>query len=71
MVIQITVPSALGIFFTHRYFSRLLIVSGTVIMMAIALLCQLFQHRAVNARILASMGGLYVTFALSAAINAP
>ena len=50
MMIQATIPTALGLFFTSWVFSRELIVSGVITMAAVAILLGLFSKNAVNAR---------------------
>jgi cation:H+ antiporter len=62
MMIQATVPTALGIYFTSWVFSRELIVSGVITMAAVALLLVLFSKNAVNARSLIPLAGLYALF---------
>ncbi|HXE20286.1 MAG TPA: sodium:calcium antiporter, partial [Castellaniella sp.] len=70
MMIQATIPSALGIFFTPWHFDGPLIVSGLVTMAAIAFLLLLFHRGAADARVLASVGGLYGVFALFVGLTA-
>jgi cation:H+ antiporter len=62
MMIQATIPTALGLFFTSWVFSRELIVSGFITMAAVAMLLWLFSRTAVNARALAPLAGLYAIF---------
>jgi cation:H+ antiporter len=62
MMIQATIPTAIGLFFTSWVFSRELIVSGVITMAAVAVLLGLFSKNAVNARSLAPLAGLYVVF---------
>lgn len=62
MMIQATVPTALGLFFTSWVFSRELIVSGVITMAAVAVLLWLFSKNAVNARSLTPLAGLYALF---------
>jgi cation:H+ antiporter len=62
MMIQATIPTALGIYFTSWVFSRELIVSGVVTMAAVAVLLVLFSKNAVNARSLIPLAGLYALF---------
>ncbi len=62
MMIQATVPSALGLFFTSWIFSRELIVSGVVTMAAVAVLLGLFSRNSVNGRWLLPLAGLYAIF---------
>jgi len=62
MMIQATIPTALGLFFTSWMFSRELIVSGIITMVAVAMLLALFSKNAVNARWLTPLAGLYALF---------
>jgi cation:H+ antiporter len=62
MMIQATVPTALGLFFTSWIFSRQLIISGVVTMMAVAVLLVLFSKNSVNARSLVPLSLLYGMF---------
>ena len=62
MMIQATVPSALGLFFTSWMLSRELIVSGVVTALAVALLLWLFSRNAVSCRSLMPLAGLYAVF---------
>jgi cation:H+ antiporter len=62
MMIQATIPTALGIYFTSWVFSRELIVSGVITMAAVAVLLVLFSKNAVNARSLIPLAGLYALF---------
>lgn len=62
MMIQATVPSALGLFFTSWLFSRELIVSGAITMLAVAILLGLFSRKSVSARALVPLAGLYAAF---------
>jgi len=62
MMIQATVPTALGLFFTSWVFSRELVVSGVVTMVAVAVLLGLFSKSAANARSLIPLAGLYAVF---------
>jgi cation:H+ antiporter len=62
MMIQATIPTALGLFFTSWVFSRELIVSGVVTMAAVAILLRLFSKKTVNARALMPLAGLYAIF---------
>ena len=62
MMIQATVPSALGLFFTSWLFSRELIVSGAITMLAVAILLGLFSRKSVGARALVPLAGLYAAF---------
>jgi cation:H+ antiporter len=62
MMIQATIPTALGVYFTSWIFSRELIVSGVITMAAVAVLLGLFSKNAVNARSLIPLAGLYALF---------
>ena len=62
MMIQASIPTALGIYFTSWVFSRELVVSGVVTMAAVAVLLILFSRNAVNARSLIPLAGLYALF---------
>jgi cation:H+ antiporter len=62
MMIQATIPTALGIYFTSWVFSRELIISGVITMAAVAALLVLFSKNAVNARSLIPLAGLYALF---------
>jgi cation:H+ antiporter len=62
MMIQATVPTALGLFFTSWVFSRELIVSGLVTLVAVVVLLRLFSKNAVNAGSLMPLAGLYAIF---------
>jgi cation:H+ antiporter len=69
MMIQATIPTALGIYFTSWVFSRELIVSGVITMAAVAVLLVLFSKNAVNARALIPLAGLYALFIAIIAIS--
>jgi cation:H+ antiporter len=62
MMIQATIPTALGLFFTPWLFTTDLLVSGLITMAAVMALLVFFSKRAVNARWLAPLGALYVLF---------
>ena len=62
MMIQATIPTALGLFFTTWVFSSELIVSGVITMAAVGVLLGLFSKNAVNARALIPLAGLYAVF---------
>ncbi len=62
MMIQATVPTALGLFFTSWMFSRELIFSALITMAAMAVLLVLFSKSAVNARWLVPLAALYGLF---------
>jgi len=65
MMIQATIPSALGIFFTPWHFDRTLITSGLVTGLAIGVLWLLFRARKVDSRALTAIALLYGVFAAS------
>jgi cation:H+ antiporter len=62
MMIQATVPTALGLFCTTWMFSRELVISGVITMAAVVVLLALFSKNAVNARWLIPLAGLYALF---------
>ena len=62
MMIQATVPTALGLYFTSWIFSRELIISGLITMAAVAALLGLFSRKNVSARALMPLAGLYALF---------
>lgn len=63
MMIQATIPTALGLFFTPWKFSPELIVSGAVTLAAVAVLLALFAKPSVSARSLMPLVSLYALFA--------
>ncbi len=64
MMIQATIPSALGIFFTPWRFDTTLLVSGVITALAIVVLWLMFRaQRGVDSRFLAGIGLLYGLFA--------
>ncbi|MDR3723602.1 MAG: c-type cytochrome [Terracidiphilus sp.] len=67
MMIQATIPAALGIFFTEWRFDRSLLVSGVVTMAAIAFLWLVFSAKTVRPWALASVCVFYVVFGISVA----
>jgi cation:H+ antiporter len=62
MMIQATIPTSLGLFYTSWVFSRELIVSGVVTLAAVAVLLGLFSKNTVSARWLVPLAGLYALF---------
>ena len=62
MMIQATIPTALGLFFTSWMFSRALVVSGVITLAAVAALLALFSRKSVKAGALIPLVGLYVLF---------
>ncbi|MCW3482014.1 sodium:calcium antiporter [Neisseriaceae bacterium JH1-16] len=69
MMIQATIPSALGIFFTPWLFDGPLLASGLITAAAIILLWRMFRRGSVDSRVLAPVGLLYGVFALYLAIT--
>jgi cation:H+ antiporter len=63
MMIQATVPAGLGVLFTTWRFDGPLIAAGIVTAAAVAALWTLFRPRAVSAKNLIPIGGLYLAFA--------
>jgi len=63
MMIQATIPSALGIFMTPWLFDAPLMVSGLATMAAIALLWLRLRQGRMSARLLVAAGGFYLLFA--------
>ena len=62
MMIQATIPTALGLMFTSWRFSTALTLSAIVTMAAVAALLVLFSRREVRARWLLPLAGLYAVF---------
>ncbi|MGA0600524.1 sodium:calcium antiporter [Caulobacter sp. KR2-114] len=62
MMIQATVPSALGILFTPWLFDGTLIAAGAVTAVAVAILLIAFRLKRAGPGLLASMAGLYLVF---------
>ncbi|POA99394.1 hypothetical protein C2134_06395 [Chromobacterium sinusclupearum] len=62
MMIQATIPSALGMFFTPWRFDGPLLASGVITSLAIAFLWLLFRRGAVDSRALMAVSGLYGVF---------
>lgn len=71
MMIQATIPSALGIFFTPWLFDGPLMASGVITVLAIVYLWQLFRRGAVDGRALVAVSSLYGVFALLVAFYFP
>ncbi|SET65163.1 cation:H+ antiporter [Pseudomonas sp. NFR09] len=63
MMIQATIPSAFGMFFTPWVFDASLLVSGSITTLAIILLWLLFRRGSVDAKGLMAIAALYVGFA--------
>jgi cation:H+ antiporter len=71
MMIQATIPSALGIFFTPWLFDGPLLASGIITALAILFLLQMFRRGAVDGRALVTVSSLYGVFALLVAFYFP
>lgn len=71
MMIQATIPSALGIFFTPWRFDGPLLAAGVITALAIAFLWQRFRRGAVDGRVLVTVSSLYGVFALLVAVYFP
>ncbi len=69
MMIQATIPTALGLFFTSWIFSRALVVSGVITLAAVAALLALFAKESVNAAVLIPLAGLYALFIIILAMS--
>jgi cation:H+ antiporter len=63
MMIQATIPSALGLFFTPWLFDGPLMAAAVVTMVAVAFLWSLLRRGVMDTRLLASAGLLYLVFA--------
>ncbi|MDI7776305.1 sodium:calcium antiporter [Asticcacaulis sp. EMRT-3] len=64
MMIQATIPSALGIFFTPWRFDHALLAAGIITAAAIIVLFLMFRRGRVDARALTGIAALYGVFAL-------
>ncbi|WOE32874.1 MULTISPECIES: sodium:calcium antiporter [unclassified Acinetobacter] len=62
MMIQATLPSALGIFFTPWLFDGVLLTSGIITALAIVYLLIVFQSQKVDSRLLIFSSGFYFIF---------
>ncbi len=71
MMIQATIPSALGIFFTPWRFDGPLMASGVITALAIVFLWRLFRRGAVDGRALVAVSTLYGVFAVLVAFDFP
>jgi cation:H+ antiporter len=69
MMIQATVPSALGLFFTPWLLSPALLWGAAITMVAIVVMLVLLRRHALTAKRLFAMAGLYGVFALGVAIR--
>lgn len=63
MMIQATIPSALGIFFTPWLFDKTLLTSGIITTIAILFLWRIFRRGKIDGRVLITVSSLYVLFA--------
>ncbi|OZI26644.1 hypothetical protein CAL26_04795 [Bordetella genomosp. 9] len=63
MMIQATIPSALGIFLTPWLLDDTLLAAGLFTMLSIGVLWLRFRQDAMNLRTLSAVGGLYALFA--------
>ena len=64
MMIQATVPTALGLFFTPWLFDRSLVLAATVTVAAVGIMFLAFRHGLISRMLLASMASLYAVFAV-------
>jgi Ca2+/Na+ antiporter len=64
MMIQATIPSALGIFFTPWHFDTPLLLSGMLTALAILFLWRLFRRGSVDGRALITVSSLYGVFSV-------
>ena len=71
MMIQATIPSALGIFFTPWRFDGPLLAAGIITALAIVYLWQLFRRGAVDGRALVTVSSLYAVFTVLVAFYFP
>lgn len=71
MMIQATIPSALGIFFTPWLFDGPLLAAGIITALAIVFLWQLFRRGTVDGRALVTVSLFYVVFAVLVAFYFP
>lgn len=62
-MIQATIPSTLGLFFTPWLFDGPLMAAAVVTMVAVVFLWSLFRRDVMDSRLLASAGLLYFAFA--------
>jgi cation:H+ antiporter len=63
MMIQATVPSALGLFFTSWLFDRVLLWAGILTALAVIVLCTFFERGRVRAEYLVPVSLIYCVFA--------
>lgn len=64
MMIQATVPTALGLFFTPWVFDRALVLAAVITMVAVGTMFVAFCHGVISRKLLASMALWYVVFAV-------
>ena len=64
MMIQATIPTALGLFFTPWHLSTPLLVAAGATMVAVGIMFVAFRSGVISRRLLAAMALLYVCFAL-------
>ncbi len=69
MMIQATVPSALGLFFTPWLLGPSLLWAAVITMVAIVVMLVLLRRDALTARRLFAMAGLYAVFAVGVALR--
>ena len=69
MMIQATVPSALGLFFTPWLLSAALLWAAAVTMVAIVVMLVLLRRHALTARRLLALAALYGVFAIGVAMR--
>ena len=69
MMIQATIPSALGLFFTSWLLSPALLWGAAITMVAIVVMLVLLKRHALTAKRLFAMAGLYGAFAIGVAVR--
>ena len=69
MMIQATVPSALGLFFTPRVLGAPLLWGAGITMVAIVVMLVLLRGNALTAKRLFAMAALYAVFAIGVALG--
>ena len=69
MMIQATIPSALGLFFTSWLLSPALLWGAAITMVAIVVMLVLLKRHALTAKRLFAMAGLYGAFAVGVAVR--
>ncbi|HEX7855622.1 MAG TPA: sodium:calcium antiporter [Sphingobium sp.] len=68
MMIQATIPTALGLFFTPWHLTPPLLVAAGATMLAVGAMFFAFRRGMISRRLLAGMGLLYIVFALLIAV---